>query len=156
MVYPVRQLIQRCALAAGTLCALIPPAAGAVFVVNQPWVKPASRAQSSEAYMELISSGGATLVGARSDAARTVVILSPTGSSRQIDQLPLAAGKAVLLAPNGYRLRLSGLDHELKLADHVPLTLTIENADGSKQDIPVNAEVRRRSPIDDERREHHH
>ena len=143
-------------VAAGLVCALVPLAAQAIFVVNQPWVRPAASAQSSEAYMELTSSDGATLVGARSDVAGSVAIVSPRGYTRSVDRLPLSAGKAVLLAPNGYRLRLSALNRVLKLGDRVPLTLTIEAPDGSRQEIPVNAEVRRRSPIDDERRAHHH
>ena len=41
-----------------------------------------------------------------------------------------------------------------RLGDRLALTLTIEAADGSRQDIPVHAEVRMRSPVDDELRAH--
>jgi hypothetical protein len=38
----------------------------------------------------------------------------------------------------------------------VPLVLTIEAEDGSRQDIEVRIEVRRRSVLEDELREQHH
>jgi copper(I)-binding protein len=156
MVCKVRRALRSMTVATGIAGALVPLAAEAIYIVNQPWVLPAAKARASEAFMEITSSDGVTLIGARSDAAGSVAIVSPRGNARPVDRLPLPAGKAVLLAPNAYRLRLFPLKRALKLGDRVPLTLTIEAPDGSRQEIPVNAEVRRRSPIDDERRAHHH
>jgi hypothetical protein len=44
----------------------------------------------------------------------------------------------------------------LKIGDRVSIILTVRDGDGTVHEIPVNAEVRIRSPIDDERRAHHH
>jgi VCBS repeat-containing protein len=48
------------------------------------------------------------------------------------------------------------LTRALKLGDRVPLMLTIESGDGSRQEIPIDAEVRRHSPIDDHLHGHAH
>ena len=82
-------------LASAIAFALIASDASALFIVNQPWVRPAGKAQTTYAYMNLTSTDGARLLEAHSD-------------------------------------------------------------DGTVHEIPVNAEVRLRSPIDDERRAHHH
>jgi hypothetical protein len=47
-----------------------------------------------------------------------------------------------------------GLKRRLTLGDHLALTLTLRDARGNTQEIPIDAEVRHRSPIDDERRAH--
>jgi copper(I)-binding protein len=128
--------------------------AQAVFVVNQPWARPATKGQSTEVYMDLTSSEGATLVAVKSaDAARTS-ILAPGTRARSIERLELPAAEMVRLKSGGYRIALDRLARNLALGESVALTLTIESADGSRQDIPVSAEARRRSPIDDERRAH--
>jgi hypothetical protein len=44
----------------------------------------------------------------------------------------------------------------VRLGDIIPLTLTIQGADGVRQDIAVGAVARLRSPADDERRAHAH
>ncbi len=53
-------------------------------------------------------------------------------------------------------LRLSGIAHALKLGEHAALVLTLEAPDGSTREIAVDAEVRRRSPTDDETHAHGH
>ena len=130
--------------------------ATALFAVNQPWVRPAQQQQATEAYMNLTSTNGATLVGAVSAAASRVVIRGPGKSAGDLARLPLPAQNTVVLAPGQYRLVLSGLTRTLKLGDRVPLTLTIEAADGSRQDIGVNADVRLHSPLYDDTHEHQH
>jgi len=152
----VRRASRRLALAAGLVTALAPAVADAIFVVNQPWARPATKAATTEVYMELTSTDGATLVGARSDLARTVVIAAPGGKPPVVERLALPAGMPIVLAPGSYRLRLMALDRALMLGDRVPIVLTIEGADGKRQEIPIAAEVRRRSPVDDELRAHRH
>jgi periplasmic copper chaperone A len=68
----------------------------------------------------------------------------------------LPAQAIVPLAPGKAHVALVRLKRTVKLGERVALTLTIEGADGVRQDIPVLAEVRMRSPIDDEMRAHHH
>ena len=134
------------------------PAAGAqaLTVVNQPWVRPATAGRSTEAYMNLTSTEGATLVAARSDLAAATMLHRPGSDTRAAVELALPAGAIVELAPGNYRLSLRRLNKTVKLGDLVPLTLTIRSADGALQDIAVGAVARLRSPVDDERRAHHH
>ena len=141
-----------CALGLG----LATPHASALFVVNQPWVRPAQRTQATEAYMDLTSTDGATLVGVVSDAAAVVSIRAPGRVASKVDRLPLPVRTVVALAAGGYRIVLSRLVRTLKLGDRVQLTLTIEATDGSREEVGVDAEVRLRSPIDDEKRAHKH
>src|SRR6266436_5804260 len=140
----------------GFALALAAQQANALFIVNQPWARPAQRGQVTEAYMDLTSTDGAALVGVTSDAAITAAIRAPGKSSGNNVRVPLPAKTLVALAPGGYRVALTGLTRPLKLGDRVKLTLAIEAADGSRQDIGVDAEVRLRSPLDDERRAHQH
>lgn len=138
--------------------ALALPAAGAqaLTVVNQPWVRPAAAGRSTEAYMNLTSTEGAALVAVRSDLAAATTLHRPGSDARAAVELSLPAGAIVELAPGNYRLSLRGLNKTVKLGDLVPLTLTIRSADGALQDIAVGAVARLRSPVDDERRAHHH
>ena len=136
--------------------ALFAADANAMFIVNQPWVLPAAKGRSTEAYMDLTSSDGATLVAARSDVALDVTIGGGTHSARSLPKLPLPAGKMIRLAPRGYHLVLDKLTREIKRGGRVQLVLVIEAADGTRQEIPVDAEVRFDSPLDAERRAHQH
>jgi copper(I)-binding protein len=137
--------------------ALCPIASGApVFAVNQPWVAPTGGKKLTEAYMDITSSEDAVLIAARSDAAARVSLRAPAGIRPPPRELRFPAHATVKLAPGGYRLALTGVAAPLKRGDRVPLTLTIRHASGTLQDIPVDAEVRLHSPLDDERRAHQH
>jgi copper(I)-binding protein len=130
--------------------------ARSLIVVNQPWVRPAGAGRSTEAYMNLTSTEGATLVSARSDGAADVTLHLPGSDSRKVDRLALPAQTIMELAPGKYRFTLRRLTREVRLGDIIPLTLTIQGADGVRQDIAVGAVARLRSPVDDERRAHAH
>jgi copper(I)-binding protein len=150
-----------CALAAALLiCTTAAMAGSGLFVVNEPWIRPAPASAATDVYMNLRSSDGAALVGVRCDQSDTVSVEVPDsahrGKFRAIERLPLPAGDTVRLAPGQAHLRLAGLRRAMKLGEHVALTLVLEAADGSTQEIPVNAEVRRRSPTDDEAHAHGH
>lgn len=142
-------------LLAGVL-AIGPVDAASVFAVNQAWVAPARAAQSTEAYMELLSSEPAVLARVRSDASARVTLLSPGKDGLPIKELALKPKAPLQLAPGRYRLVLHHLARPLALGDRVALMLTIRARNGSTQEIPVNAEVRLRSPLDDEAYGHHH
>jgi len=143
------------ALCCGTVLALLAPNASALFVVNQPWARPAGRGQSTEVFMNLTSTDGATLVAVHTADAEEIVIRAPGKIAHVVTTLPLPAGTRVALAPGRSRLAMIKLKRSVKLGDRVLLTLTLEGVDGRRQEIPVNAEVRMRSPLDDERRAHH-
>jgi copper(I)-binding protein len=145
----------RVALCCGVALALLAPNVGALMVVNQPWLLPAARGQSTEVYMNLTSTDGATLVAVRTEEAARVAIVGTDKPTSEVGCLPLPAGTVVALAPGKYRLALTKLGHRVKLGDLVALTLTIEATDGTRQEIPVLAEARRRSPLDEEKRAHH-
>ena len=144
------------ALASALVLSGIPPAAHAVYAINLPWVRVAENATSAEAYMELQSSDAAALVAVRSDAAASITIRRPGKGIATVTKLPLPAGVPVMLAPGRYRIALTRLTHPIKLGDRVPLTLTIEAEDGSRQEISFDAEVRRRSVLEDHLHPHAH
>ena len=145
-------------LALVVVLAAVPIAASAagLFIVTEPWVRVAPNARSAEAYMQLKSTEGATVVGVRSDVAANVTLRPPGETRATASAIRLPAGVTVMLAPGAYRLVIPTLDRALKLGDRVPFVLTIETADGSRQEIPVDAEVRKRSPTDDHKIPHRH
>jgi copper(I)-binding protein len=147
---------RRVALACGLGLGLMAQQASALFVVNQPWIRPAQKAQATEAYMNLTSTEGASLIGVASAGAATAAILAPGQTAGAVERVSLPAQKVVALAPDGYRIVMRRLTRTLKVGDRVQLTLTIEAADGTRQEVGVNAEVRLHSPIDDEMHAHKH
>ena len=146
-----------CCTLAGALLAAPPSAvAVAVITVSDPWVRVAPNGKSAEAFMEIRSSEGATIVGVESDITLDVALQRPGPQRATADKIPLPAGIEVKLAPGAYRLLLPKLIRSLKLGDRVALNLIVEAPDGSRQAIAVNAEVRRRSAYDDHLRPHSH
>lgn len=143
-------LVLRFAL--GIAVALAATPAAALFVVNEPWVRVATDQRSAEVYMRLTSTDGATLVGVASGEGDSVEVCAPGAARSMAKSLALPAGELVALAPKAYRVVLRGLHRKLKLGDRVMLTLTIEDRDGKRMEIPVDAEVRRRSPTEDHMR----
>ena len=127
--------------------------ANALFIVNQPWVKPGTR--NTEAYMVLTSTEGATLIGVRSTAAQ-VSLRGPGLRGRARKGLPLPAGAAIALRPGADRIVLTGLTRALKPGERVVLMLEVETVTGAREEIEVAAEVRSESPLDAERRAHRH
>lgn len=139
----------------GLVLALVGGDADALFIVNQPWVVPAAKGRSTTAYMDLTSTEGAVLIAAKSDAAARVSIGGPKRASNVV-RLALPAGEMIRLAPGRYRVVFDDLVRPIKRGERVLLTLTIEAADGSRQEIGVTAEARFNSPLDEERRAHSH
>jgi periplasmic copper chaperone A len=133
-------------------------AGAAGFNVNEPWVKPVAAGGSTDAYMELMSPEGATIVDARSPAAASVAVVTAKGRQAAPFAVQLPARKTVLLAEKATHLLLVRVERPLKVGDRVPITLVVRNADGSAQDVDVDAEVRRHSPSYDHGigRAHHH
>jgi copper(I)-binding protein len=128
----------------------------AVFIVNGPWLRPAAAGGTTELYMTLTSTEGATLVAVRCEVARDAAVVVGGTSAPPGAPLALPPGRDVQLKPGGTRVRMVGLKRALSLGDRVPLVLTIEAAGGAAQEIPVDAEVRRRSALDDHLHRHAH
>jgi hypothetical protein len=150
---PVRRFAGRLGIALALV--VLPCGAAEVFVVNEPWVLPALRGHSTEAYVNLASSEGTTLVGVRSEVAERVDIREP-GARSALAQLPLPAGRTVALAPGKPRIVLHNLVRSLALGDRVVFTMLLQDAHGTRREIAMDAEVRRRSPSDDHRHGHGH
>jgi len=140
----------------GLVATILAAPANALFIVNQPWVRPAQVGQATEVYMDLTSTEGGKVIGVRTDVAKTATIRGPGKAVIVTSKVILPPQTLVALAPGRYRIALGQLMRTLKLGDRLNLILTVEQDDGSRQDIEVNAEVRLRSPIDDERRVHEH
>jgi copper(I)-binding protein len=136
--------------------ALVSAQARAVFVVAEPWLRPAPAAQATEAYMRLMSSDGATLIGVRSPIAGSVALLGTGGKRTSPMALPLPAGDTVVLAPGKFRIQLGKLSRTLRVGDRVPLTLVVREVTGAPLEIDIDAEVRLRSATDDHLRPHTH
>lgn len=124
-------------------------AAHAQVIVQTPWVRATVPGQSSTgAFMDLTSAAGTTLVGVSSPSADMVGVhrmdMTPDGimKMREVERLPLPAGKTVHLAPGGYHIMLMDLRAPLRQGEKIPLTLTIEDAQKKQQTIEVQAEVR--------------
>lgn len=150
-----RAAIQRC-LPAVVLAMLLAGSAAATVAINAPWVRVADDARSAHAYMEIEASEAATLVAAASPIARRVAIRRPIGQGKTAADVPLPPGSAVLLAPGRASLELIALVRPLRRGERIALTLTFRASDGTEREIPIAAEVRRRSPIDDHRAGHAH
>lgn len=106
--------------------------------------------------MEVMSSAGATLVGARADVASTIALVNPDGKAVKQFAHSLPARHAVALKPGASRLLLRNVARPLRLGDRVAIVLLIREGDGVIRQVDVDAEVRRRSPTDDHRRPHTH
>jgi len=143
-------------LAAVLVAAPLPGFAVAVITVTDPWVRVAPNGKSAEAFMDIMSSEGGTIVRVDSDISTEVPLQRPGKQRAAVDKIPLPAGTHVKLAPDAYRLLLPKLSRTLKLGDRVALSLVIEGPDGTRQAIAVNAEVRRRSAYDDHLLPHKH
>jgi copper(I)-binding protein len=123
-------------------------AAHAEVTVAEPWVRATVPAQKATgAFMQLKSDADARLVSAASPVAgvvelhemlmdKDVMKMSP------VSGLDLPAGQGVELKPGGYHVMLMDLKQQVKVGDEVPLTLTIENKDGSRATVELRAPVR--------------
>ena len=136
-------------LAGIALASPVRSAAVAVITVSDPWVRVAPNGKSAEAFMEITSSEGGAIVRVESDASADVPMQRPGTKRAVTGTIALPARTNVKLAPGDYRLLLPKLKRPLKLGDRVALELVVEAGDGTRQTVPVNAEVRRRSAYDD-------
>ncbi|WP_345794638.1 copper chaperone PCu(A)C [Thauera sp. JM12B12] len=123
-------------------------AAHAEVTVAEPWVRATVPAQKATgAFMQLESDADARLVSAASPVAGVVeihemVMDKDVMKMNRVDGLALPAGQAVELKPGGYHVMLMDLKDQVKEGDQVPLTLIVENKDGSRQTIELTAPAR--------------
>jgi periplasmic copper chaperone A len=132
------------------LCSLLALFSGAhaQTTVAAPWVRgTVAQQKATGAFMQITSAQGGRLLSATSPVAGVVEVheMAMDGNTmrmRAVPQLELPAGQVVELKPGGYHVMLMDLKQPLKPGDTVLLTLTVENKDGKKESISVQAPVK--------------
>lgn len=134
---------------AAAACALcVATTLQAQVTVEEPWVRATVAQQiATGAFMRLTSPTGGTLVHADSPAAQHVelhemAMENDVMKMRQVQKIALPAGTTVELKPGGYHIMLIELHKQIKEGDRIPLTLTVEGADGKRETINVDAPAR--------------
>ena len=116
--------------------------------VKDIWVRATVPGQSATgAFMNLRSRAGARLEGGASPIAGVVEVHEMKIDDQQVMRMKavpaieLPAGQTVALKPGGYHVMLMDLKQPLKAGDTVPVTLTVEGADGKRETVEVKAPV---------------
>ncbi len=126
----------------------MPAIAADVIAVDEAWVRPPAPGQSvAGAYMSLTSRSRVSVVAAESPDARRVELHTMSMRDgvmrmRPLERLDLPAGKTVSLKPGGHHLMLIDVKRTLHAGDRVVLSLTVQNPQGVKSSVRVDAEVR--------------
>lgn len=127
------------------------PARAEVSVVGA-WARATVPAQkASGAFMQIVSTEDAKLVGAKSPVAGVTEIHQMSMAGGVMKMAPVAggialpAGKPVALEPGGYHVMLMRLGQQLKPGTEIPLTLTVETAGGKRESIDLKVPVK---PLD--------
>ena len=116
-------------------------------VVNGVWIRASAPGQDAAAVsLHITSHKDARLVAANCTASAQTQLHTMKHENgmmvmRQIDAISLPANKEVALG-DGDHIMLIGLKKPLKVGDSVPVTLTVEFADKSKETVSVVAEVK--------------
>lgn len=135
-------------LVLATLFALGAAPALADVSVTDSWVRATVPQQKATgAFMELKSDVPARLVAASSPLAGVVEIHEmrmekDVMKMGPVPALELPAGQTVQLAPGGYHVMLMDLKAQVKEGDQVPLTLVVENRDGSRHSVELSVPAR--------------
>jgi len=128
-------------------CSAVAAIAGDV-TVSEPWVRGTVAAQKATgAFMGLTAAKPMRLVGASSPAAPAVEVHEMSMENdvmkmRPVAGIDLPAGQMVALKPGGYHIMLMGLTAPLHAGASVPLTLSFEAADGTREEVQIEAPVR--------------
>jgi copper(I)-binding protein len=124
--------------------------------VHQAWARTTAPGQDVGAvYLMIVSKKDTTLVSAKTDAADHTQIHSMSMDNgvmkmRELDSLPIPAGKMINLSPGGLHLMLVGLKKPLKAGEQVALTLEFKDTAGKLSNVSILA------PIQAEASEHDH
>ena len=137
------------------LALAVPPQSAAaatipVTTVSDPWVRPAPAGATTRAFLEIGSSVDATLVEVRSPVAPVRLV----DGTRDAASVALHPGTPLRMRAAGPHLVIGPVRTALLRGERVPLVLVVRDAVGRTQDIAVQAEVRLRSVVEDERRSH--
>ncbi|MGQ2964566.1 copper chaperone PCu(A)C [Methylophilus sp.] len=111
--------------------------------VSNAWVKPTVAGQPvAGAYMTLTADKDSELIEVLTPVAEKAEIhsMSMDGNimrMKRLDRLPLKAGQVVALKPGGFHIMLTGLNHQIKQGEVVPLSLVTRDAHGKKTTITI-------------------
>jgi len=115
---------------------------------NDAWIRATVPAQKATgAFMQLKAAKAGRLVAAASPAAGRVEIhqmemQGQTMRMHAVDGIDLPAGQAVNLVSGGYHIMLLDLKRQLKEGEQVPLTLTVQGADGKRDSVNLSVPVK--------------
>ena len=130
--------------------------------VSDAWVRATVAGQpSTGAFMTLQADTDSKLLSVLSPVAKTVQIHQMSMKDDvmrmgQVESVALPAGKPVSFDPHGYHIMLMDLTGQIKEGDHVPLTLTLEDAKGEKETIEVQAVAKSIGTMDHSKMMHDH
>lgn len=116
--------------------------------VVDPWIRATVPAQKATgAFMQLKAAKAARLLAASTPAAGRVEIhqmemQGQTMRMHAVDGIDLPAGQAVNLASGGYHIMLLDLKRQLKEGEQVPMTLTVQGADGKRDSVNLTVPVK--------------
>jgi copper(I)-binding protein len=116
--------------------------------VVDPWIRATVPAQKATgAFMQLKAAKATRLLAASSPAAGRVEIhqmemQGQTMRMHAVDGIDLPAGQAVNLASGGYHIMLLDLKRQLKEGEQVPMTLTLQGADGKRDSVNLTVPVK--------------
>jgi len=116
--------------------------------VSDPWIRATVPAQKATgAFMQLKAAKATRLLAASTPAAGRVEIhqmemQGQTMRMHAVDGIDLPAGQAVNLASGGYHIMLLDLKRQLKEGEQVPMTLTVQGADGKRDSVNLTVPVK--------------
>jgi copper(I)-binding protein len=116
--------------------------------VSEPWIRATvPQAKVAGAFMQLKSAKAVKLVEVKSPVAGRVelhqmAMEGQTMRMRAVESIDLPAGQTVNLASGGYHVMLFELRHQLKEGEQVPLTLTVVDAAGKRENVALTVPVK--------------
>ncbi len=116
--------------------------------VNGAWARATAPGQDvGMAAVKVTSAKDARIIGVTSTASNTaelhtMVFEGGMMKMRQVDFFEMKANQELVLGPGGNHLMLMGLKKPLKVGDTVALTITVQFADKSKEQVEIKAEVK--------------
>jgi copper(I)-binding protein len=135
-------------IALGAAALVLAAAAHAQVSVKEAWVRATvAQQKATGAFMQLTAAQDTQLISVSSPVAAVTEIHEMTmdGGVMKMHAVPtlaLPAGKPVDLKPGSYHVMLLDLKAQVKEGDTVPVTLTLQGADGKRQTLEVKATAR--------------
>jgi copper(I)-binding protein len=130
------------------LASLVSLPALAQVSVSDPWIRATvPQAKVAGAFMQLKSAKTVKLVEVKSPVAGRVelhqmAMEGQTMRMRAVASIELPAGQTVNLASGGYHVMLFDLQRQLKDGEQVPLTLTVVDAAGKRENVALSVPVK--------------